>query len=167
MAAITPPASKEEAFKRGLACLERRTYQEASSYFQLALDLEKAETKNSSMKYLSYLGLALNLSQVRSEEGLKMCEQAVKRDFFDADLFCNLGIVYLRCRQRGPAFEAFHRGLKLRPKHRRILDELDKYDRRAEPFFGFLARDNFLNVLAGRMRARIRVLKDRFSPSEA
>src|SRR5437867_1320993 len=93
------------------------------------------------MKYVSYLGLALTLSQGKSEEGLKLCEQAVKREFFDPDLYCNLGIVYLRQRMKAPAFEAFQKGLNLKPGHMRILDELEKYDHRSEPFFTFLRRD--------------------------
>ena len=53
MPAISPPTSAEESFKRGLACLERRTYQEAASYFQLSLDMDKQEgQKNSGMKTL-------------------------------------------------------------------------------------------------------------------
>ncbi len=168
MPAISPPTSAEESFKRGLACLERKTYQEAASYFQLSLDMEKQEgSKNNSMKALSFLGLTLNLSQVRSDEGLKLCEQAANRDFFDADLFCNLGVVYLRHRRRGPAFAAFKRGLILRPKHRRILEELERYDRRSEPTFPFLARDHAINVMVGRLRARFRDLMERFAPTEA
>jgi tetratricopeptide (TPR) repeat protein len=168
MTAIAPPESSAEAFKRGLACLERKTYQEAASYFQTALDLERTSNqKNTNMRFLSFLGLSLNLAQVRSDEGLRMCEQAAKRDFFDAEIFCNLGIVYLRHRQRGPAFQAFRQGLILRPRHRRIMEEMDRYDRRATPVFGFLRRDHPMNVLAGRIRARCRALIDRFAPTEA
>ena len=169
MSAIAPPETSEEAFKRGLACLERRTYQEAAAYFQAAIDREglAQAQKSTNMKYLSFLGLALNLAQVRSDEGLKMCEQAAKRDFFDPDIFCNLGIVYLRHRQRGPAFAAFQRGLTLRPKHKRILEELDRYDRRSTPVFTVLRRDHPLNVLAGRVRSRLRQIIGRFAPGEA
>lgn len=168
MPALDPPVNSEEAFKRGLACLERRSYQEAASCFQYSIDLDsRPGTKTSNMKYLSFLGLALNLAQVRSDEGLKMCEQAAKREFFDPDVFCNLGIVYLRHRQRGPAFAAFHRGLALRPKHRRILEELDRYDRRSQPVFPFLARGHALNVVGGRLRTRLRALLGRLSPNEA
>ncbi|HYV86024.1 MAG TPA: hypothetical protein VFB49_08950 [Patescibacteria group bacterium] len=168
MTAIAPPESSAEAFKRGLACLERKTYQEAASYFQMALDLERTQNqKNTNMRYLSFLGLSLNLAQVRSDEGLRMCEQAAKRDFFDAEVFCNLGIVHLRHRQRGPAFEAFKKGLILRPRHRRIMEEMDRYDRRSVPVFGFLRRDHPVNILAGRIRARYRALVDRFAPTEA
>ena len=106
MPALDPPVNSEEAFKRGLACLERRSYQEAAVSFQFAIDLDArpGQKTQSNMRFLSFLGLALNLTQVRSDEGLKMCEQAAKREFFDPDVFCNLGIVYLRHRQRGPAF---------------------------------------------------------------
>ena len=168
MPLITTPSSTDEAFKCGLASLEQRSYQQAASYFQAAIDLEqKAGGKNAGMKYLSFLGLALNFAQGRSEEGLKMCEQAAKREFFDADVFCNLGIVYLRNRQRGPAFAAFHRGLALKPRHRRIHEEMSRYERRSSPTFPFLARDHFLNVVCGRIKSRWRSLLDRFSPEEA
>jgi tetratricopeptide (TPR) repeat protein len=168
MPVITPPDTPEEAFKRGLACLERRTYQEAAAYFQIAIDLERqGGSKNGGMKYLSFLGLALNFAQGRSEEGLRMCEQAAKREFFDADVFCNLGVVYLRNRQRAPAFAAFQRGLAMKPRHRRIIEELARYERRSSPVFQFLSRDHGVNVLFGRMRSRWRDLLDRFAASEA
>jgi tetratricopeptide (TPR) repeat protein len=168
MHVISPPDTAEEAFKRGQACLERRTFQEAAKYFQIAIDLDRqAGQKGSGMRYLSYLGLALNFAQGRSEEGLRMCEQAAKREFFDADVFCNLGIVYLRNRQRAPAFAAFQRGLALKPKHKRIIEELSRYERRATPVFPFLSRDHALNILFGRMRARWRAIVDRFAANEA
>ena len=168
MPVITPPESSAEAFKCGVASLEQRSYQQAASYFQAAIDLEqKLNGKNGGMRYLSFLGLSLNFAQGRSEEGLRMCEQAARREFFDADVFCNLGIVYLRNRQRGPAFAAFQRGLALKPRHRRILEEMSRYERRGNPTFPFLARDHMLNVLFGRVRARWRSFLDRFATSEA
>src|SRR5262245_51407404 len=58
MPAIDPPASSEEAYKRGLACLERRTYQEAAACFQVAMDMDaRPGQKGTSAKHLSYLGL--------------------------------------------------------------------------------------------------------------
>jgi tetratricopeptide (TPR) repeat protein len=168
MPVITTPENPDDAFKCGLASMERRSYQQAASYFQVAIDLEqKLNGKNGGMKYLSFLGLALNFAQGRSEEGLRMCEQAAKREFFDADVFCNLGIVYLRNRQRGPAFAALQRGLALKPRHRRILEEVARYERRSNPTFPFLGRDHALNVVCGRIRARWRHLIDRFAASEA
>lgn len=165
-AAVAPPSPSEETFRKGLASLERRTYKEAAGFFQEAIDLERQEgTKNPRMKYVSYMGLALVLSNARVEEGVKLCEQAVRREFFDPDLFCNLGIVYLRNRQKRQAFEAFQKGLNIKPSHRRIQEELERYDRRSYPVFTFLPRTHPVNVLAGRVRYRLRVLLQR-EPSE-
>ncbi len=151
--------SSEGLFRRGQAALERRGYKEAISLFQGAIDQERQEgAKNPRMKYVSFLGLALTLAQGRSEEGIKLCEQAVKREFFDPDLYCNLGIVYLRNRQKTRAFEAFQKGLNLRPGHPRIREELERYERRDDPVFTFLPRAHPVNVLAGRVRHRLRNL---------
>ena len=157
----TPLPPSEIAWRNGMATLERRSYKEAISLFQQAIDLERQEgAKNPKMKFVSYLGLALTLSQGKSEEGQKLCEQAVKREFFDPDLYCNLGIVYLRNRLKAQAFEAFQKGLNLKATHARILDELEKYDRRGEPVLAFLPRGHYINRLLGRLRVRLRHLLD-------
>jgi tetratricopeptide (TPR) repeat protein len=151
--------TSEDAFRRALDSLENRQYQQCIALLNAAMELEKQEgNANPKMKYLSYLGLALTLSQGRSEEGVKLCEQAVKRDFFDPDLFCNLGIVYLRNRRKKEAFDAFRKGLALKPKHRRILGELGRHERRESPVFPGLPRKHVLNIFAGRMRWRFRML---------
>lgn len=152
-------SSAEASFKSGLAALQKRCYKESASLFQEAIEQERQEgVKNPKMKYVSYLGFVLTLANGKSEEGLKLCEQAVKRDFFDPDLFCNLGVVYLRHRQKARAFEAFQKGLNLRPGHPRILEELERYDQRDQAVFAFLPRGHPVNRLAGRLRCRLRAL---------
>jgi len=159
--ANTPLPPSEVAWRNGMVTLERRSYKESIALFQQAIDLERQEgAKNPKMKYVSYLGLALTLSQGKSEEGQKLCEQAVKREFFDPDLYCNLGIVYLRNRLKAQAFEAFQKGLNLKAGHSRILEELEKYDRRGEPILSFLPRGHYVNRLLGRLRFRLRHLLD-------
>jgi len=160
-------SASEVAWRNGLQLLERRNFKDSIALFQQAIDLERQEgVKSPRMKFVSYLGLALTLAQGRSDDAIRLCEQAVKREFFDPDLFCNLGIVYLRNRQRGRAFDAFQRGLTLKPGHRRIREELDRYDRRSDPVLGFLPRQHPLNRLAGRVRARLRNLLGSTAESE-
>ena len=158
----TTAVFSEEMFHSGLANLKRRAHKEAASCFQQAIDLSQEDpAKPMPLKYISYLGLALSSIDGRSEEAVKLCRQAVKREFYDADLLCNMGIVYLRNQQRGPAFGAFERGLKLNPNHYRILAALKRTDKRAKPMFGFLSRDHLVNRIAGRLRQRLRDLLDR------
>jgi tetratricopeptide (TPR) repeat protein len=163
-----PLSQADISLRKGIAALERRCFQDAITLFKMAIDQERQEAvKNPRMKYVSYLGLALTLAQGKSDEGLKLCEQAVKRDFFDPDVFCNLGMVYLRHRQKARAFEAFKKGLTLKPGHRRILEELERFDRReAFPVFSFLPRSHPVNVIAGRLRFRLRQLFNREAPTE-
>ena len=92
-----------------------------------------------------------------------MCEQAVAREFYDADLFCNLGIVSLRNRRKKRAFEAFHKGLILKPRHKRILEEVERHERREPPVFSFVPRQHPLNVMAGKVRSRFRSMFQRDS----
>ena len=152
-------STAEDLFQRALDSLENRQYQQCIALIQAAMELDRQEGSPASrMKYLSYLGLALTLSLGRSEEGQKMCEQAAGREFYDADLFCNLGIVSLRNRRKKPAFDAFRKGLTLKPRHRRILEELDRYEQREAPVISALPRQHFLNVMAGKLRWRLRGL---------
>src|SRR5262245_34822604 len=155
--------SSEDLFQRGLNHLEHKQYQQSIKLIQAAMEQDKVDgaNKGTSMRHLSFLGLALVLANGRSEEGLKLCEQATKRDFFDADIFCNLGIALMRNRQKGPAFEAFRKGLALMPRHRRILEELSRVERRESRVFGGLSRDHFLNYYFGILRHRLRSLFNR------
>jgi tetratricopeptide (TPR) repeat protein len=162
------PASPEEAFERGLACLAQRSHREAAACFQTAIEIEQQSGSLSrQMKFVSYLGLALTLARERMDEALRLCEQAVQHDFLDPDIMCNFGIACLRNLQRARAFEAFHRGLALRPNHPRIIEELERYERRSDPVFRFLPRGHFLNRVAGRVRARLRLLFDREAAARA
>ena len=157
-AAATAPGS-DETFHKGLAALDRRSYQQAAALFQEAIELERTEgSKSPRMKYVSFLGLAHTLTGGRSEEGLKLCLKAVRRDFFDPDLYCNLGIVHLRTRQKAAAFEAFQKGLNLSPRNKRIRDELERYERRCDPVFTFLPRVHLINRMFGAVRHFFRML---------
>jgi len=163
--AVSP---SEDSYRKGVALLERRNYKDAILLFRNAIDQERVEgVKTPKMKFVSFLGLALTYQQGRSEEGAKLCEQAVKRDFLDPDLFCNLGIVYLRNRQKARAFEAFQKGLNLEAGHQRIREELERFDRREQPVFAFLPRTHPVNRLVGRLRHRLRNLFSGTAASEA
>jgi len=158
--------SSEIAFRKGLEALENRRYREAMSLFQAAMEQESEESKGRKrwMKYASYLGLALTLENGRSLEGMKLCQQAVTREFLDPDMYCNLGIVCLRNREKKLAFQAFQKGLALRPRHPRILEELNRYERRQGLVFSFLSRDHPVNRIAGLARYRLLQFLSRFLP---
>jgi len=155
---LTPTLTQaEQSFQEGLEALNTRKYREAAAHFQKAMEHETSDgpVKLVRLKYGSYFGLALTLAEGRSQEGQKLCEQAARREFLDADLFCNLGIVSLRNRKKKLAFQAFEKGLAIRPNHPRILEQLAQYERRGAPVFPGLSRDHFLNRVFGKLRYRL------------
>lgn len=157
----------EIVFQKGLDALKHRRFKEAMALFRAAMEQEGEESRGKKrwMTYASYLGLALTLESGHSLEGMKLCQQAVTREFLNPDLYCNLGIVCLRNREKKLAFEAFEKGLALKPGYSRILREVARYERRRGLVFKSLSRDHLLNRIAGLLRYRTLQLFSRILPS--
>lgn len=151
------PESLESAFENGRKKAETGDFRAALPFFQAMLDQaqEKGSDVLSEPAHQSYYALCMTMVYGPSREAIQLSERAVSREFFNPDLFCNLGLVYMRVGKRGPAFRAFRRGLALKPRHARILQALDEFEMRQQPFFSFLPRRHFLNRLLGRLRTRV------------
>jgi len=65
LAETTNPPNSDELFRRGLEALDRKQYQQAIVMIQSAIEQDRQEgaSKGPRMRFMSYLGLALNLSQ--------------------------------------------------------------------------------------------------------
>ena len=108
------------------------------------------------MRYLSYYGLSMALSKGATPQAIEACEVASRRDFFNADLLCNLGRVYLLAGKTTKAMAAFERGLQVAPAHKGILAQHAKVDRRETPPLSIVSRSHGLNKMLGRLRASLR-----------
>ena len=164
----TVPSTPDALFQLGRTSLDKRRYHEALDYLQRAIDMQRLHDPHKDrMKHLSYLGLALTMTRGRSPEGLEMCEQATEREFYDPDMFCNLGIVYLRNRRKADAYEAFSHGLRLKPDYPRIHEEMVVFGLRRRPTLPFLPRSHPINKVTGRLRHRISTLIASAVPRES
>ena len=85
-------------------------------------------------------------------EGLKLCEHAVRIQFYEPDNHLNSARVHLLARNRRAAVEAIGRGLKLDPHHAALRGLRQEIGIRKRPVLPFLSRNNPLNRLLGRMR---------------
>ncbi len=103
----------------------------------------------------SYYGLCLARAERRFDEGTRLCENAVGRESFNAQLYCNLGRVYLLSGRRGDAYEALARGLSIEPNHGLIVATIARMGRRSSPVIKFLSRDHQINRVLGRWRHRL------------
>jgi tetratricopeptide (TPR) repeat protein len=100
----------------------------------------------------SYLGYGVALRQQRIQEGLKLCQHAVKLEFYQAENFLNLARTQVLAQNRRAAVRALQDGLQIEPDNEALLDLARELGVRRRPLLSFLARSNPLNSLLGRLR---------------
>lgn len=148
-----PILESENHFRKGLVALVDQRWEEASGHFHAAIQIEKQRcVKSPQMRYLSYYGLSLAQAHGATPQAIHACEAAVRRDFYNPDLYLNLGRVYLLAGKTTRALAVFEQGLALAPRHRAMRDELSKVDRRGRPPLPMLHRNHPLNYWLGRIR---------------
>ncbi|MEI6126428.1 MAG: hypothetical protein WCQ99_07740 [Pseudomonadota bacterium] len=143
---IRDESDPERLFNLGLLCLKQYLLPEAKLAIGRAYKLNPAEPR-----YCSYYGLLLALVDNELQCAMQLCESAVLRDFLHADLFCNLGRVYLLAGLKEKAYRTFNNGLKVDMGDKDLRRELKKMGARKMPLFSFLKRDHPLNYMAGKI----------------
>lgn len=143
----------EKSFEKGLEALERREFVEALVYFEASMQLVQRASAAPPMKYLSYYGLCLAMATGRLSEAMEICEEAVEAEFYNPDLYLNLGRVYLKAGDRSKAFGAMVGGLQLNPRHPGLIRAIRRLGLRRRPTVRFLARTHLVNRLLGKLLA--------------
>jgi tetratricopeptide (TPR) repeat protein len=100
----------------------------------------------------SYLGYGIALRQQRVQEGLKLCQHAVRLEFYQAENYLNLARTQLLAGRRRAAVRAVGEGLRIEPDNPQLLELQRELGVRKRPVLPFLARDNPFNSLLGRLR---------------
>lgn len=125
-------------FKKAIACFEERMAftadAAAMSCYAWCLAAEEKQYKN-----------AVTLAFI-----------AAKREFYNPEVFLNLGRVLVLCGRKGAAVKAFKKGLALDSKYSRIWSELRLLGLRRPAPLGFLPRSNFINIYIGLVVHRVR-----------
>jgi len=143
----------ENSYRRGLEAVHRRAFLEALAYFEAAVRLARRQGSDAvPMKYLSYYGLCLAVCSKRFDEARTICETAVRGEFYNPDLYWNLGRVHLRAGDRQRAFAAFVQGLRLNSRHAGLVGEIRRLGIRKRPMVRFFQRSHPLNRILGRLR---------------
>ena len=100
----------------------------------------------------SYLGYGIALRQQRLSEGVKLCQHAVKLEFYQAENYLNLARTLLLAGHRRAAVRAAGDGLRIEPDHPQLLELQQDLGVRRHPVLPFLSRGSTLNLLLGRLR---------------
>ena len=147
---VTSVKDSEKLFQLGLLMLNANEAWKALLAFKQACEIKPCEAR-----FLSYYGLCIAKVEKNATKAITICEQAIKKDFFNADLFRNLGMVYIQKGDRKKAYMAFIKGLSIDKKNKALVNELKKMGIRKRPLFTFLSRKNIINHLAGLLHHRL------------
>jgi hypothetical protein len=100
----------------------------------------------------SFLGYGVARYQGRAREGLKLCDHALKLEFYDPDNHWNRARTLALSGERMAVVTAVEHGLQLDPEHEGLLTLKQEVGIRRAPVLGFLDRRNLVNVVLGRLR---------------
>ncbi len=142
-------------------------YQDALLLFEMYLPLLSSNDDHE-MRLLteasSFCGLCLAMEKHRYADALEYCNISLKRDILNPDHRANVALVYLERGDRKHAIQHLHEGLRLQTNHARINEILNDIGRRRPPVLRFLARENLINVLLGKLRGTPKARRARRSP---
>jgi tetratricopeptide (TPR) repeat protein len=142
----------EQSFTKGLAALKAGQPKKALALFEAAIEIERRHGATQSQpRYLSFYGLCIGMEENHLNEGIRVCRDALTREFYNPDLYWNLGRLQLKAGRRKEAFKTLQSGRRLQPGHFGITGELKRMGVRRRPFLRFLSRANPINVLLGKM----------------
>lgn len=106
--------------------------------------------------FYSYLGYGIARCQGKILEGIKLCEHAIKVEFYESENYFNLARTCLLAKDRAGAVRAVQGGLKIDPQNLDLLALYRDLGIRQGPVLRFLSRRNPFNLLLGRIRAAFR-----------
>ncbi len=143
-------------FNRALELVNRNRADQARKLLEMALEICPRHPT-----YLSLFGLCLAIESEDYDSALRICESAVKMNPKDPLSRVNLGRVHRLEGNNAAAYVEFLSAWKLDRKHPAPATELHRMGIRRPPVFSFLPRKHWLNINAGRLRARVMRTKSR------
>jgi tetratricopeptide (TPR) repeat protein len=149
---------KQEYFDEVRQLLRRGNSKSALSTLEEALEKFPGDPF-----FLSYYGCLVAYVQNKPDEGVKICEDAIKElrnsvpfgsDSFYPVFYLNLGKAYLKADNKKEAISAFKRGLKIDRNNTDLLWEIQKLGIRKSPAISFLKRSNPINKHLGMLTGK-------------
>jgi len=133
-----------EQFVAGKNFLKDNNMDRALKAFEKAY---KADGGNAA--YMSYYGMCTALRTGEIGLGLELCTRAIKKEFFKAEYYLNLGMVYDAAGNKKGAIKVYLKGLKFDPQNPEINKRLLELGFRNKPIIKSLDRNNPVNKFLG------------------
>ena len=99
--------------------------------------------------YMSYYGLCKAMRAGEIGLGLELCTAAIKKEFHKAELYINLGRVYIAAGNKKGAVKVFKKGLIYDPTNEELHRFMTELGVRNSPIISVLERSNPVNKYLG------------------
>ena len=133
-----------EQFVAGKRFLREDNFDRALRAFEKAW---KEDRENP--EYMSYYGLCKALRGGEIGLGLELCTRAIKKEFFKAEFYVNLGRVYMAAGNKKGAMKVFKKGLKYDQGNEELYKALTALGFGTRPVIPILDRANPMNKFLG------------------
>ncbi len=141
-----------EIIEQGISLAREGRYKAALDVF----DQDICFTQNAAA--MAYYALCLAEEERNFERALSLCLMAVEKEFYNPDVYLNLGRILVLNRQKSTALKAFKKGLGYDGANRDIIAEIRRLGLRRRPVFTFLPRQHPLNKYLGMLSKGIAML---------
>jgi len=127
----------------------------AGMYSEALVIFEKHLVSSLSPRALSYYALSLAVAEEDYERAENMCLVAAEREFYNPEIYLNLGKTFLLGGRKTRALKVFRKGLRFDETNEALRNEIRKLGRRRQPIISFLPRRNVLNKFCGLIAQRM------------
>ena len=97
----------------------------------------------------SYYALCLAEVERDYDRAVSLCLLAAEREFYNPDVYFNLGRIFLLKGQKVYAIKSFKKGLQFGTNHAELVNAIKKLGSRRKPIVPFLPRHHFINKFLG------------------
>ena len=104
---------------------------------------------------MSYYALCLASAEGNYDKAISLCLMAAEKEFYNPEIYFNLGRIFLLSGQKGVAVKAFRKGLSFDNSHSGLLGEIRRLGVRRKPVLTFLSRQNAVNKFLGILSYRV------------
>ena len=104
---------------------------------------------------MSYYAVSLANVEGNYDKAISLCLMAAEKEFYNPDIYLNLGRIFLLNGQKSVAIKAFKKGLKYDSAHNDLRREVKSLGIRRKPVVSFLPRQNFVNRFLGILANRV------------
>lgn len=99
---------------------------------------------------VSYYAICIARVEAQYDRAISLCFLAAEKNLCNAEIYLNLGRIFLEKGQKSKAIKTFKRGLQMSDSNHELLTELKKLGRRRRPVISWLGRNNSLNRFLGK-----------------